>query len=76
MEAKSIYQILFKDKIGKEVSVRVEGEYYMGSYINSNFDSGKLTHVGANDDGSIYFQLDNKRKVCIDLHNSKIKFYD
>ena len=53
------FDLSFRNKIGKKVTLSDESEYYCGDYIDGRFYSGMFGGSFYKPDG-IYFKVDNK----------------
>ena len=53
------FNLSFTNKIGKNVTLSDEGEYYCGNYIYGRFYSGEFGGSFYKSDG-IYFKVDNE----------------
>ena len=65
------FDLSFRNKIGKNVTLSDEGEYYCGDYISGRFYTGIFGGRFDKSDG-IYFKVDNQMiKMNV---NTKITF--
>ena len=71
---KSIFELLFADKLGKKCTIMEEGEYYCGDYISGRFYTGILKHIKQSKNGLV-LTIDNNN-ITIDVHKSKLTFYE